>query len=46
MKSLCTQLSDKDAQIFLEMLQDDSEPNEALKAAAIRYVSPFGGDAG
>ncbi len=45
MKDLCTQLSERDAQIFLDLLEDNSEPNEALKAAAIRYVSPFGGGA-
>lgn len=39
-----TQLSDKDAQIFLDMLHDDSEPNEELKNAASQYMSPECGD--
>lgn len=43
MEDLCTQLNDRDAEIFLDMLQDDSEPNEALKSAALRYNPPFGG---
>lgn len=46
MQDLCTQLSNRDFQIFLDILQDDSEPNEALKNAALRYNPPFGGGAG
>lgn len=48
-----TQLSIEDGRIFLDMLQGDSEPNEALKNVALRYVlanglNPFalGGDVG
>lgn len=32
-----TILSDRDRDIFLAMLEDDSEPNEALKNAAREY---------
>jgi uncharacterized protein (DUF1778 family) len=35
-------LSDRDAELFLELLSADAEPNEALKAAAERYKSQTG----
>lgn len=34
-----TQLSFKDGRIFLDMLQDDSEPNEVSRNAALQYAS-------
>lgn len=36
-------LSDRDAALFLAMLESDAGPNEALKAAAERYRAQRGG---
>lgn len=45
-----TQLSIEDGKIFLDILQDNSEPNEVLINAALQYASAntsnHGGDAG
>ncbi len=37
-------LSDRDREIFLAMLEDDSEPNDALRQAARRYQQRTGGN--
>ncbi len=36
-KSFTRKLSDRDRDIFLKMLEDPSEPNEALKKAVAEY---------
>ncbi len=38
-KHQTTVLSDRDRDIFIAMLEDDSEPNEALKKAVEEYKS-------
>ncbi len=37
-------LSERDAELFVNLLASDAEPNEALKAAAERYKSRVGGN--